>query len=407
MKTCRACRSDRMKLVIELGDQPLAQRFLTPEQLDEPEPSAPLDAWVCLDCALLQIEDNVPAGFFSHYLYVSSTSDRLVGHFEGLADELVDRFVTPENPRVVDIGSCDGVLLGALRRLGAEPLGIEPAANLAGMARKKGLEVVNEYFSVDVARRVREEKGPVAAIAMSNTFNIIDDLDAVVEGVRLMLDPNGAFVVEVPQATDLIQHNEFDTIYHEHLSEFSVHSLKALFERHGMRIVDLQSLELHGGSMRVFVQPEGGGRPVSPTVGRALDRERSAGLFREDTYVDFRRRVERNRTGFLDLMAGIREEGGRIAGYGAAAKGTTLLNYYGVGPDTMEYIADRNEMKHGMYSPGMHIPVVSPERIREDPPDYLVILAWNFAEEIMEQQAGFVEDGGRFVLPIPETRVVE
>lgn len=396
-----------MRLVLELGDHPPAQRFLTEQQLAEPEPTAPLETWVCLDCALLQLEDNVPPGFFTHYLYVSSTSDRLVRHFEDFAQTLTDRFVTAENARIVDIGSCDGVLLDAVRKRGGEPLGVEPAANLAEMARAKGLHVVNAYFSTDVAREILEEKGPAVAVVMSNTFNIIDDLDAVVEGVRQMLADEGAFVVEVPQATDLVQNNEFDTIYHEHLSQFSVHSLEALFGRHDMQIFDIQPLALHGGSMRVFVQKEGAARPVSDNVERALAREVDAGLFREETYSEFRSRVERNRETFRKLVLDIREEGGRVAGYGAAAKGTTLLNYYGVGRDMMDWIADRNEMKHGLYSPGMHIPVVPTSRILKDPPDYLVILAWNFADEIMAQQEDFRRGGGRFILPVPTTQVVE
>jgi hypothetical protein len=395
-----------MRLVIELGMHPPAQRFLTEAQLAEPEPMSPLDVWVCLDCGLLQIVDNVPPGFFTHYLYVSSTSDHLVRHFQGFADLLVDRFTSAGNRRIVDIGSCDGVLLEACRARGADSLGIEPAANLAAIARGKGLEVVNAYFSGEVARRVREEHGPAAAIAMSNTFNIIDDLDAVVEGVRHMLDDDGVFVIEVPQAADLIEKNEFDTIYHEHLSEFSVHSLKALFERHSMQIVDLQPLALHGGSMRVFVQRREAGREVAAAVKSALSREVAAALFDERTYDDFRRRVERNRDEFRALLAGLRAAGKRIAAYGAAAKGATLLNYFAIGPDTLNWIADRNALKAGLYSPGTHIPVVSTERIASDPPDYLVILAWNFADEIMAEQRDFERAGGKFILPIPDTRVV-
>ncbi len=269
-----------MLLVIRLGDQPPAQGFLTPQQLLEPEPMALLDTYVCLDCALIQVANNVPVGFFTHYLYVSSTSARLVKHFEDFAETLVSRFVRPDNTRIADIGSCDGVLLNACRQLGATPVGIEPAANLAEMARDKG-SIVNAYFSMDVARQVRSERGAMAAIAMSNTFNIIDDLDAVVEGVRMMLDDAGVFVVEVPQAVDLIEHNEFDTVYHEHLSQFSVHSLVALFSAHEMEVFDLEPLTLHGGSMRVFVQKTGGGRPVSPGVKSALGREIDAGLFEE------------------------------------------------------------------------------------------------------------------------------
>lgn len=396
-----------MKQVIELGNHPPAQRFLSDEQLTQPEPLAPLTISVCLDCALIQIPDNVPAGFFTHYLYVSSTSDRLVRHFEEFAGTLVTRFVTPANGRIADIGSCDGVLLKAALDLGATPIGIEPAANLAEIARAKGLEVVNAYFSPDVARQVRDRQGPMAAIAMSNTFNIIDDLDAVIEGVRIMLAEDGAFVVEVPQAVDLIEKNEFDTVYHEHLSQFSVQSLVSLFGRHGMEVFDLERLTLHGGSMRIFMQKRGAGRPVTTAVGAALARERGALLFDEATYDAFADRVRSNREEFLSMVQALKRDGKRIVGYGAAAKGTTLLNYYGIGPETLDFIADRNTMKHGLYSPGMRIPVVPAEQVLADQPDYLVILAWNFGEEIMAQQEEYRRRGGKFILPIPNNAVVE
>jgi hypothetical protein len=380
---------------------------MTAEQLHAPEPLAPLETYVCLDCALIQVPDNVPPGFFSHYLYVSSSSDHLVRHFESFAGTIVERLLTPDNRRLTDIGSCDGVLLNAARALGADPLGIEPAANLAAIARAKGLDVINEYFSLDVANRALAAKGPMAAISMSNTFNVIDDLDAVVSGVRVMLADDGAFVVEVPQATDLIEHNEFDTIYHEHVSQFSVHSLAALFARHDMEIFDLEPLALHGGSMRTFVQKKGAGRAVSSRVAAALKRETDAGLFDEATYHAFRRRVEQNRSELTTLLRGLKSAGKTIAGYGAAAKGTTLLNYYGIGTDLLDFIADRNAMKHGLYSPGMHIPVVSTDAILDRRPDYLLILAWNFAGEIVAQQEEYARRGGRFILPIPALQVVD
>ena len=221
-----------------------------------------------------------------------------------------------------------------------------------------------------------------------------------------MLADDGAFVVEVPQAVDLIEKNEFDTVYHEHLSQFSVHSLAALFRRHGMEIFDLERLSLHGGSMRVFVQRTGVARPVTAAVGIALARERSAGLFEATTYDAFRARVEANRESFLALVQRLKAEGKRLAGYGAAAKGTTLLNYYRVGPEVLDFIADRNELKHGLYSPGMHIPVAATSHIIEDQPDFLVILAWNFADEIMAQQEEYRRRGGRFILPIPHPEIV-
>lgn len=406
MDTCRTCRGNRMQHVIDLGNHPPAQRFLSQQQLSDPEPTAPLTVYACLDCALIQVADKVPAGFFAHYLYVSSTLDQLVRHFEDFAQALVSRFVTPTSRRIGDIGSCDGVLLAAARALGAQATGIEPATNLAEMARAKGLDVENAYFSPPVARRVRERVGPFAAIAMSNTFNIIDDLDAVMEGVKVMLAEDGAFVVEVPQAADLVEKNEFDTVYHEHLSQFSTHSLAALFRRHDMEIFDIAHLALHGGSMRVFVQRQGVARDVAPAVDAALARERAAGLFEAATYVAFHDRIQANRDAFKALIAGLREQGARIAAYGAAAKGTTLLNYYGIGPDQLDFIADRNPLKHGLYSPGMRIPVSRTERILEDQPDYLLILAWNFADEILTQQSEYRRRGGRFIVPIPYPQVI-
>jgi hypothetical protein len=263
--------------------------------------------------------------------------------------------------------------------------------------------VFNEYFTSESSKRVLAQFGPAKVIVTTNTFNHIDDLHGFMDGVRTLLAPDGTFVIEVPQALTCVEHNEFDTVYHEHLSVFSVASIVALGRFFGLEVVDVEELPIHGGSMRVFLRRSG---PAKPIVAEWLRREEEAGLFERHTYVEHAARVERIRSELMALLRDLKRQGKRLAGYGAPAKGSTLLNYYGIGPDLLEFLADRNQLKQGKYSPGTHIPVVSPDVIADSKPDYLLILAWNFADEIMEQQEEFRAAGGKFILPIPEPRVV-
>ena len=406
MDTCRACKSDRMYCFLELGSQPPANQFLAREQLSDSEPSFPLNAYVCFDCALIQVADQIPSDFFRHYVYMPSVSPALHAHFAALAATLERRFAGAAAGRVVDIGCNDGLLLGFCAECGLATLGIEPAANLVEVARGRGLEVVNEYFSPGLAHAVRERYGPAGVIVTTNTLNHIDDLHAFVEGVTILLDPSGVLVIEAPHAVDLVVGNEFDTIYHEHLSEFSVKSLDDLLRFFSMEIFDIERLEIHGGSMRVYAQKTSAGRNVSPTVAAWRSRELEAKLFSLETYEAFRDRVRRIKDELLALLRDLKRQGKRLAGYGAPAKGNCLLNYYGIGPELLDFLADKNTLKQGLYSPGMHIPVVSPETILEAEPDYLLVLAWNFADEILAEQAEYRRRGGSFILPIPEPRIV-
>jgi SAM-dependent methyltransferase len=406
MEQCRACKSDRLLLFLELGLHPPANRFLAADELGEEEPLFPLNAHVCLDCALIQVPDFIPPDFFRHYLYVPSASETMQEHFHELARTLAARFPATQTARVVDIGSNDGLFLAACLEAGVRPLGIEPARNLTEIARARGVEVVNEYFSPAMAARVKDEYGAAAVITTTNTFNHIDDLHGFVEGVRVLLAPEGVFVIEVPHAGDLVEKNEFDTIYHEHLSEFSVKSLADLLAFFDMEIFDIERLVIHGGSMRVYAQARGGPHARTPEVEAWLEREREARLFDPATYAAFAERVAEIRSGLLALCSELKASGHKLAGYGAPAKGNTLLNYYDIGPETLDFLVDRNPLKQGLYSPGKKIPVVPAERIAEERPDYLLILAWNFADEIMRQQEEFRRAGGKFILPIPEPRVV-
>lgn len=403
MTTCRACKGRNLFLYLPLGDHPPANAFLLPQQLGAPEATYPLDTHVCLDCALIQVPDQLPADFFVDYLYIPSASETMQQHFRTLARRFRDRLVTAPGQRVVDIGCNDGLLLGACRDEGLATLGVDPAANIAALARANGIEVFNEYFTAESAARIREQYGPAQVIVTTNTFNHIDNLHDFTAGVTTLLAPDGTFVIEVPQALTCIEQNEFDTVYHEHLSVFSVASVEALGRQFGLAVVDVEELPIHGGSMRLFLRREG---PATSAVAEWLKREREARLFDRDTYTAHASRVERIRSELMTLLGDLKRQGKRLAGYGAPAKGNTLLNYYGIGSDLLDFLVDRNTLKQGRYSPGMHIPVVGPEAIAREAPNYLLILAWNFAEEIMAQQQAFVSSGGRFILPIPEPRIV-
>lgn len=403
MSACRACTSGNLLMYLPLGDHPAANAFLRPEALGAPEPRWPLDTHVCLDCGLIQVPDKLPADFFVDYLYIPSASDTMQAHFRQVARRFRETLVTEPGQLVVDIGCNDGLLLGACRDEGLRTLGVDPAANIAELARAKGVEVFNEYFTAESAGRVLAQYGAAQVIVTTNTFNHIDNLHGFMAGVDTLLAPGGTFVIELPQALTCVLDNEFDTVYHEHLSVFSVTSLAALGKFFGLQVVDVDELPIHGGSMRVYLRRSG---PASPVVAEWLARERTAGLFEASTYASHAARVERIRTELMTMLLELKRQGKRLAGYGAPAKGNTLLNYYGIGPDLLMFLADRNPLKQGRLSPGMHIPVVSPDEIAKQQPDYLLILAWNFGDEIMAQQEAFRAGGGKFILPIPEPRVV-
>lgn len=402
MTQCRACKSKDLFCYLPLGDHPAANAFVAAERKDIPDVTFPLDTQVCLDCALIQVADQLPPDFYVDYLYLPSSSSTMPKHFRALAQRFKDDITGP-GQRVVDIGCNDGLLLAACRDLGLETLGIDPAANIAELARAKGVEVFNEYFTAESAARVRSLYGPAQIIVTTNTFNHIDDLHGFMRGVDALLAPDGTFVIEVPQAQTCVENNEFDTVYHEHLSVFSVASVIALGRVVAMDIVDIEELPIHGGSMRLYLRR---GAQANATREAWLQRERAAGLFDRHTYVRHAERVGAMRLELTDLLARLKREGKTLAGYGAPAKGNTLLNYFKIGPETLDFIADRNSLKHGRLTPGMRIPIKSPDAIAEAKPDYLLVLAWNFLDEILEQQTAFSEAGGRFIVPIPHVRIL-
>ena len=401
---CRACKSSDVLMYLGLGSHPPANAFLSAEQLHHPEPSYELDTHACLHCGLIQIPDNVPPGFFEHYLYVPSASDTMQRHFAHFAERIRERFLKDSGSLLVDIGCNDGLFLSAAHEMGIRTLGVDPAANIAELARQKGLTVVTRYFSPETAAQVVAQHGRAQAIVTTNTLNHVDDLHAFLSGIDILLSPNGVFVVEVPQAVHCVQLNEFDTIYHEHLSVFSIKSLVELYRFFGMTIFDIEDLAIHGGSMRVYARR--GGDANNQVLKDWLAREEAARLFDAATYEAAATAARGIRDGLLAMLDDLKRQGKRIAGYGAPAKGNTLLNYCGIGCDRLEYLVDRNPLKQGLYSPGMHIPIVGPEKLAQEPPDYLLLLAWNFADEIMQQQRAFRERGGKFIIPIPKPEIL-
>lgn len=398
LKTCRACLERDPIIFMKMGDHPPANAFIAPERLDERQPTFPLDAQVCLSCGLIEVADNVPADFFRNYLYVPSAATRMSVHFAELADHLVAQ---AGGGLIVDVGCNDGLLLSACRQRDAKVLGIDPAANLAVLAKARGVPVVTEYFKPRVAAQVRRMHGPASVIVTTNTFNHIDDLHEFMSAVVLLLARDGRFVIEAPWAKDLVEKNEFDTIYHEHVSEFSLLSIKLLAAPFGLEIADVERSTVHGGSLRTTLR-RSGEWTATPAVAEALAEERASGMLAASTYVHFVSRVDSVRDQLRTMLAGFKAKGLRVAGYGAPAKGCTLLHYFDIGPETLEFLVDRSPLKQGLYSPGKKIPIVGPEAIAERRPDVLLVLAWNFFDEIREQQRAFLEAGGRFLVPLPQ-----
>lgn len=410
MKTnsvCRICASSGLERVLSLGPTPPANAFLKKEDLGKKEPLFPLDVYLCRTCGLLQLIHCVsPDLLFRDYVYASSTSPSFVDHFRRLARDLHARLGLAAGDLVVDVGSNDGILLGPFKELGMQVLGIDPAVRIAARATASGIETLPEYFGPDLARRLERERGEAALVTAANVFAHVDDLAGFLEAVKAWLKPGGVFLVEAPYLADLLDQNLFDTIYHEHLSYFAAAPLKTLFDRSGLDMFDIQRTDSHGGSLRVLAQKAGAGRAPDPSVRRFLEDEKSRNLGSLETYAAFARKVERNKTELNLLVEDLKSKGSRIAGYGAPAKGNTLLNYFQITSRVLDYIVDDSPLKQGLYTPGTHIPVVGPDRLSRDPPDCILILAWNFARPIMEKLSGFRKAGGRFLLPVPTPQLL-
>jgi SAM-dependent methyltransferase len=404
--TCRSCGAGGLANVLSLGHTPLANALLTAEQLGSPEETYPLDLAFCSNCSLVQITETVPAEkLFREYLYLSSFSDTMLEHAETIAMEVVrSRDLSPNN-LVVEIASNDGYLLQYYQRAGVPVLGIEPATNIARIAeQERGVPTLCEFFGEELAERLAAEDRRADVVHANNVLAHVADLNGFVRGISELLKDDGLAIIEVPYVKEMIDRCEFDTIYHEHLCYFSLTALRGLFERHGLLIQDVQRLSIHGGSLRVFVMHAG----VEPSVAVTdlLREEATWGVGTIDFYQQFGARVQKLRTTLRSFILKLKGEHQRIVAYGAAAKGSTLLNYFQIGRDELDFVVDRSTYKQGRYMPGVRLPIFSPARLLEEMPSHVLLLTWNFAEEILEQQAEYRQRGGRFIIPIPEFRVV-
>lgn len=404
--TCRSCGSGPLEHVLSLGETPLADGLLTAEQLDEPEIHAPLELAFCRECTLAQITETVDPEllFCRDYPYFSSVSPRLLAHFTDSAEEIIRKRALGANSMVVEAASNDGYMLSTFTQAGIPVLGVDPASGPAQSAIRRGIPTIRDFFTEDLARELRDGLGTRADVFLANNVLAhVPDLNGFVEGIRVLLKDDGVAVIEVPYLVDLVDHCEFDTIYHQHLCYFSVTALDALFARHGLFLNDVERTTIHGGSLRLFVEKHDDRRQ---RVAKLLATERARRIDDPSFYAEFVTLVATIKEQLGTLLRELRSSGSRIAAYGAAAKATTLCSFVGIDRTLVEYVVDRNHHKEGRFMGGNHLPIVAPKRLHEDPPDYLLVLAWNFAEEIMSQEHDFQERGGRFIIPIPEVQVV-
>jgi hypothetical protein len=405
--TCRGCGGDGLTRFLSLGRTALANAFVRAGEV-QAQATYPLDLYYCETCSLVQLVDVIdPAVLFGHYLYVSGTSETIRAHHEEFASTVTERLALGPDDLVIEAASNDGNLLRAFQKRQVRVLGVEPAANIAADANADGIPTVCRFFNREAAADIRGTQGTARVVIGKNVLAHVDDPVDFLRGCALLLARGGEVIIEVPYLRDLVQKLEYDTVYHEHLSYFSVSALMHLFERAGLILTDVAELTVHGGSLRLYATHADGTRDHAPAAQALADRERREGLTSLARLREFAEQVEGHRRALVDLIRRVISDGAQVAGFGASAKGNTLLSYCGIDRHTLQYIVDRNPLKVGLLTPGTHIPVVSLDTLGERPPDYLLILAWNFADEIMRQAKAFADGGGRFIVPVPVPRVVE
>jgi len=409
LRECRFCGSTLQHTFVDLGMSPLSNAYLRFEQLNQMEPFYPLHARVCDQCFLVQLEQfEHPEKIFGDYAYYSSYSESWLSHAHGYAERAIERFHLHTESLVVEVASNDGYLLQYFQQKGIPVLGVEPARNVAEAARKKGIRTVSKFFGLDTARELQAGGQQADLIVANNVLAHVPDIRDFVAGLKLALKPRGIITAEFPHLFRLIEGNQFDTIYHEHFSYFSFFTAEEIFRKHGFKVFDVEEIPTHGGSLRLYAcHEEAPSQSIECGVLQLREQEIAAGIRDLKTYSGFGESVRENKRSLLDLLIRLKREAKSVVGYGAPAKGNTLLNYCGIGKDFLDYTVDISPHKQNHFLPGTHIPIYAPERIRRTQPDYILILPWNLRDEIIEQLADIRQWGGRFIVHIPRAEVVE
>ncbi len=399
---CRLCKKEKLIKVLDFGKTPPANSFLTENELNKKEVSFPLVVNFCEFCGQLQLSCVVsPEILFRHYVWVSSTSAVTRAHFEQYAHSVFRKFKLQRDDFVVEMGSNDAVLLKPFKKLGARVVGVDPARNVALRATREGIPTLPHFFTQSIASQIEKKHGKAKIIAANNVFAHINDLDDIVLAVKILLSQEGIFIIEAPYTIDFVEKNLFDTVYHEHLSYLSISPLDKFFKRFGMRIFDVGRQPVHGGSVRIFVTFQNNTYKIDTSVTKLIDNEKRRKLYNVNTYRKFAKRIRHNKMALSSLLKKLKAQGASIAAYGAPAKSTTLLHYFNIGRETIDFIADDSKYKIGLFTPGKHIPIVSPKELYTRKPDYVLILAWNFADSIMKIHEKYKKEGGTFIVPVP------
>jgi len=401
---CRSCKNNHIISILSLGEVPLANRLLKSTQLKEKEPKYPLELVLCTTCSLIQLKDTIPPShLFDEYLYFSSHSDTMIQSAKTLVEKLIPTL--PNNAMIIEVASNDGYLLQHYINRNIKVLGIEPAKNIAEHAIKRGIPTKCNYFNTQLALELIETGFQADVIHANNVMAHVPDINDFVFGLKQLLGSKGQIIIEVPYLINLISHGEFDTIYHEHVYYFSLLSLIPLFHRHGLIIADVEEIPIHGGSLRLYIKHHTE-TPSTNTVNDLLEKEKKNGVNRLDYYQDFSKRILTLKEDLLSLLTLLKKQGKKIAAYGASAKGSTLLNFFGITHNLIDFVVDRSPIKQGYFMSGVHLPIYSPEHLIKEKISYTLLLTWNFAEEILNQQKNYREQGGQFIIPIPMLQVV-